>query len=97
MAVEEFEQLNDDDTIIIDTRMEVSFASAHIPDAISIWQEGLPGIAGWFVPEDNSVLLVSDHDYPETAIKYLSRIGIDQIKGYLAGGLVNWHMAGKKK
>ena len=84
------------DTVIIDTRMEVSFASAHIPGSISIWSEGLSSFAGWFIKSEKNILLVSEGDFPEKEIKYLNRLGFDKIEGYLAGGMVGWHMAAEK-
>jgi len=82
------------DAIVVDTRSELGFASAHIPDALFIWQEGLPGFAGWFLPFERSVLLVSDEANPVEASGYLSRMGYDDVAGYLAGGMVSWHTAG---
>ncbi|MFW6270675.1 MAG: MBL fold metallo-hydrolase [Bacillota bacterium] len=90
------EKLNKENTVILDTRMEVSFASAHIPGAISIWEDGIPSFAGWFISPEKKILLVNEGEFPETVVKYLYRIGFDRIEGYLSGGMVSWHMAGKK-
>ncbi len=97
LSVAEFQNLQQEkDTIVLDTRMEVSYASAHIPGSISIWKEGIPNFAGWFIPEDKQILIVNDGDYPEKEIKYLRRIGLGNIKGYLSGGMITWHMSGNK-
>ncbi|MDY7041220.1 MAG: MBL fold metallo-hydrolase, partial [Chloroflexota bacterium] len=37
------------DALVLDTRMELGFGSAHVPGAISIWEEGLSSFAGWFL------------------------------------------------
>ena len=85
-----------DDTYVIDVRMEVSYASAHVPGSISIPLQNLPSFVGWFIPVGANILLVTEGEYPEEAIKHLYRTGYDNIKGYLSGGIISWHMAGKK-
>ncbi len=88
-------KLKSDDTLVLDIRNELDFASAHIPDSISIWQEGLASFAGWFIPYDKELLLITDGAYPQKAIDILHRLGYDNIKGYLKDGMLKWHMAGK--
>jgi hydroxyacylglutathione hydrolase len=85
---------NAQNAIVLDTRMELGFGSAHVPGALSIWLKGLPGFAGWFVPYDHSILLVSEMDNPVEATRYLIRLGYDDLDGYLSGGMLAWHMAG---
>ncbi|MFW5736462.1 MAG: rhodanese-like domain-containing protein, partial [Halanaerobium sp.] len=97
LSVAEFaEAMEDEDTYIIDVRMEVSYASAHIPGSISIPLQNLPSFVGWFIPVGAKILLVTEGEYPEEAIKHLYRTGYDNITGYLSGGIISWHMAGKK-
>ncbi len=79
---------------IIDTRMDLAFGAAHVPGSISIWQEGLPSFAGWYVPYDRPIFLVTEADDPGQAVRYLVRLGYDRIEGRLAGGMLAWHMAG---
>jgi hydroxyacylglutathione hydrolase len=80
--------------IVLDTRMELAFTSAHVPGALSIWQEGLSGWAGWFLPYDRPILLVSDRADVSSQVRDLRRIGYDRVEGYLAQGMVAWHSAG---
>ena len=80
--------------LTIDTRMDLAFGSAHIPGSISIWQEGLPSFAGWFVPYGHPIFLVTEESDPTPEIRYLTRLGFDRIEGHLAGGMLGWHMAG---
>ncbi|MFN2339679.1 MAG: rhodanese-like domain-containing protein [Halanaerobium sp.] len=95
-AAEFAEAMEAEDTYIIDLRMEVSYASAHLPGSISIPLQNLPSYVGWFIPVGAKILLVTEGEYPAEAIKHLYRTGYDNILGYLKGGLINWHMAGKK-
>jgi hydroxyacylglutathione hydrolase len=95
-AAEFAEALKDENTYIIDLRQEVSYASAHLPGSISIPLQNLPSFVGWFIPVGAKILLVTEGEYPKEAIKHLYRTGYDNILGYLKGGMINWHMAGKK-
>ncbi len=83
-----------EDGIILDTRSELAFSGAHIPGSINIWLEGLPAFAGWFLPYDVPIFLVGDKI--EKATRYLIRLGYDNLAGYLSGGMVSWHTAGKR-
>ena len=96
LSAAEFEEAMDDDTYIIDVRTEVSYAAAHVPGSISIPLQNLPSFVGWFIPVGAKILLVTEGEYPKEAIKHLYRTGYDNILGYLSGGIINWHMAGKK-
>ncbi len=80
--------------IVIDTRMEVGFGASHVPDSISIWLDGLSSFAGWLLPYDRSILLVSDTGTIEQAVRKLIRMGYDNVAGYLAGEMHAWHTAG---
>ncbi len=97
LTPEEFANIKEsENAIVIDTRMEVSFATAHVEGSLSIWKDNLTSFTGWFAPLDEPILLVTEGDYPKEEIKHLYRIGYDDIRGYLGGGIIKWHMAGKK-
>jgi len=81
--------------LVLDSRKELSFGAAHVPGAISIWLDGVPNFAGWFLSHDVPVLLVNETDRSEMAMRYLYRLGYDDVVGYLAGGMLAWHMAGR--
>ena len=93
IAPKEFEALYSD-SFILDIRKETSFASAHVAGSQSIWLEGLASFEGWFLPYDLPVLIVSEGECPKEAVMILIREGFDNIAGYLAGGMLRWHMAG---
>jgi hydroxyacylglutathione hydrolase len=84
------------DAIVLDTRMEVSFGAAHMPNALSIWLNGFPSFAGWFIPYDQPILLVNETDNHVEVTRFLVRLGYDGLAGYLAGGMQAWHMAGQE-
>ena len=79
---------------VLDTRMELGFAAAHIPGAQSIWMDGLASFAGWFLSYDKPILLVSEGNDIEEVTRILVRLGFDDIAGFLAGSMLNWHLSG---
>lgn len=79
---------------ILDTRMVTGFGAAHIPGALSIWEAGVPGFAGWFLSYERPILLVAEDDDVSGAVRHLIRLGFDRIAGYLSGGMHSWHRAG---
>lgn len=79
--------------LVVDTRMPHSFGGAHIKNSYGIWLKGLPYFAGWVLPYDKPVLLiVEENEQIETAVRYLVRIGYDNIAGFLKGGIAAWYM-----
>ena len=79
---------------VVDTRTELSFGAAHVPGALSIWEGGLPSFGGWFLDYDRPILLVTDGHEVSESVRYLMRIGYDDVVGFLAGGMLAWHKAG---
>ncbi|MCW4032663.1 MAG: MBL fold metallo-hydrolase [Candidatus Bathyarchaeota archaeon] len=82
--------------IVLDIRSDQDFGAAHIPKSLSIWLDGVPSFAGWFLSYDKPILLVSTSGDLDQATRYLIRLGYDQLTGYLSGGMHSWHAAGKE-
>jgi len=82
------------DAIVLDTRMDVGFGAAHVPDSIYIWQKGIPSFAGWFLPYDRPILLINGENNPEQTTRNLIRLGYDNLIGFLFDGIYAWHTAG---
>ncbi len=80
---------------LIDTSSPAAFGGSHVKGAYSIWLEGLPAFAGWVLPYHRPILLVlEDRGHVERAVRYLIRLGYDQIVGYVKGGIEDWYNAG---
>ncbi len=91
----EFRREIDKGALVIDTSEPAAFGGAHIKGAYSIWLEGLPAFAGWVLPYEKPILLVlEDQAHLDRAVRYLIRIGYDQIIGYLRDGTEGWYNAG---
>lgn len=82
--------------VVFDTREPEGFAGGHIPGSYSIWIGGLPVFGGWVGSEQTSICLVTDREADiDTAVLHLSRIGIDHVRGGLAGCFGSWRRSGK--
>ncbi len=82
------------DAQVVDTRMELGFGAAHVPGALSISLGRLSSFAGWFVSYNSPILLVTETDDVSEAMRRLTRMGYDDVAGYLGGGMLAWHTAG---
>lgn len=84
------------ETLILDVRSYASFGALHVPGAYSIDFTGnLPTFAGWVLPPKKNFLIVAQNYKmaAETSI-WLKRVGIDNVTGFLNGGMRQWMVAG---
>jgi hydroxyacylglutathione hydrolase len=92
LTPKEFQEQMQLGAVAVDTRMPPAFGGAHIKGSYSIWLDGLPSFAGWMLPYDKPILLVlEDKEQLERAIRYLVRLGYNEIAGYLSGGIEAWY------
>jgi hydroxyacylglutathione hydrolase len=81
--------------VVFDAREPEAFAGGHIPGSYGLWFDGIAVFAGWLADEGTSVYLVLDElDQLEDAVLMLARLGVDQVRGVLAGGFGAWREAG---
>ncbi len=81
---------------VVDTRPPREFAEAHIPDSYGI-PLGTPLCtwAGWVLPFRTPIILIAqDPAAREDAVRQLIRIGSDDLRGYLDGGIAAWQAEG---
>ena len=78
--------------VILDVRSPREFASGHITGAYGIpLAAPLITWAGWVVPFGSPIVLVTNNEAErEEATRQLIRIGYDEVRGYLEGGLPAW-------
>lgn len=86
---EEFLALAKSGYSVVDTRDQIPFSAAHIPGAYGLSLKGnFSTFAGWVLPPDKPILLVLEaSDHLETVLKLLRRVGLDDVAGYLKGGM----------
>jgi hydroxyacylglutathione hydrolase len=97
-AVELKRLIDRDEAIVLDVRPREQFASNHILGSLHIeLAPNLASWAGWIVPDDRRIVLVVQNEQELTeAVTQLIRIGLDNIAGYLEGGVEAWMGAGFK-
>lgn len=86
------------DALILDTRSDKDFFKGFIPNAINIGLGGdfAPWVGALIVDVKQPLLLVTDAGKEEEAVTRLSRVGFDNILGYLEGGMDAWKQANKE-
>jgi hydroxyacylglutathione hydrolase len=96
-SVEEFKKkMEEEGTIVLDTRKATTFTNGFVPGSISIGLEGrFAEWAGILLPFDKSILLVVEEGEEKQVIIRLARVGFSKIKGYLKGGYEAWKNAGE--
>jgi rhodanese-related sulfurtransferase len=89
-------RVQQDTTVVLDTRTFESFGGLHVPGSYHIdFRGNFATFAGWIIPPDKDVLLVSaDPGQAYDASVWLRRVGIDRTIGYLEGGMSEWAKAG---
>ncbi len=81
---------------VVDVRMAANFAGGHIPGTLNIWKHGLTYFAGWMLNYDDPIIIIDDsNENLNQIIRYLVRIGYDNILGYLEGGFTSWSNSGE--
>lgn len=94
LSIADFKQKVNDGAWILDTRHATVFTEGFIPDSISIGLEGrFAEWAGSLLPFDQPLVLVTEAGKEKESAIRLSRVGIDNVQGYLQGGFEAWRDA----
>lgn len=91
-----FRDLAARDHVIVDLRDQLAFGAGHIAGAYALGAgQNLSTWASWTLPYDRPLLLVGDNvSQVESAVRSLVRVGLDDLHGYLEGGIETWVKAG---
>ncbi len=89
------EALEDDDNVLIDTRMMLAFGGGHIKGALNIGAAPMLSIwAGWLLDPAKPILLVLEsNDKLDEIVRLFLRTGYTKFAGYLVGGMTAWNNA----
>jgi glyoxylase-like metal-dependent hydrolase (beta-lactamase superfamily II)/rhodanese-related sulfurtransferase len=89
---------NETGAIMIDTRPQQTFKDAFVPNSIFIGIKGdfAPWVGTLLTDIEQPILIISDEESREEVITRLSRVGYDNIIGYLDEGIEAWVNAGKE-
>lgn len=93
----EVERLAHAGAILVDVRPAAAFGAGHLAGAVNV---GLGGqFAAWsgaLLPPDRPLVLVTeDESGAAEAVTRLSRVGLENVAGYLDGGVAAWDAAGR--
>jgi len=82
--------------VILDVRSATEFGAGHVPGSTNVGLGGQFAIwAGTLISMDRPVVIVAEsEEKADEAVMRLARVGIENVKGYLAGGIAAWHEAG---
>ena len=86
------------DVILLDVRNENDFSESHIPGSIFIGLDGrfAPWVGELLEDIKKPIILLAPEGREEEAITRLSRVGFDNIKGFLKGGIKPWIESNKR-
>tara|TARA_A200000113_G_scaffold201789_1_gene195760 strand:+ start:1595 stop:2977 length:1383 start_codon:yes stop_codon:yes gene_type:complete len=91
--IDDFNVLREhNDILILDVRPKNLFSKGHIPGSIFIGLEGMFAPWAGTLIEDvkQKIIIISPKGKEEEAISRLSRVGFDNVVGFLEGGFDNW-------
>ncbi|HPD16217.1 MAG TPA: rhodanese-like domain-containing protein [Planctomycetota bacterium] len=92
----EVQALSSQGHVVLDARDYASFGGAHVPGAINIdGAHNFSTFCGWLLPPDKPIILVARtaEEVPALATM-LRRVGLDDVMGYLDGGMGPWITSG---
>jgi glyoxylase-like metal-dependent hydrolase (beta-lactamase superfamily II)/rhodanese-related sulfurtransferase len=84
------------EVVLLDVRSAADFGAAHVPGSMNIGLGGQFAMwAGSLIPLNASIVVIADTgaQVDETVVR-LARVGIENVKGYLEGGVQSWRDAG---
>ena len=95
MLPAEVEAVSESGVLVLDTRYPNEYGSGHVPGSINIGLDGkfAPWVGALLDPKAPIIVVTSpgaEHD----AITRLSRVGFENVTGWLEGGIAAWRKAG---
>ena len=92
LTAKEFDNMLKEKITILDVRSVEDFSSSHIPGSIFIGLDGrfAPWVGEILEDVSKKLILVAPEGREKEAIIRLSRVGFDNVIGYLEGGISSW-------
>jgi hydroxyacylglutathione hydrolase len=83
--------------VVLDVRATANYGTGHIPGSLNIGLGGqFASWAGALIAADRPIVLVTeDDDQVAEARTRLARVGLENVTGYLDGGVLAWHDSGR--
>ena len=85
------------DVVLLDVRSADEFGSGHLPGSLNIGLGGQFAMwAGSLIPINSEIVVVAaTNAQVDEAVMRLARVGIENVIGYLKGGIDSWRYAGR--
>ena len=99
LSADEFEAaVEETGAVVIDTRSNNEFWKGFVPRSVNIGISGdfAPWVGALIADVSQPILLVCEPGKEEEVITRLSRVGFDNVLGYLNGGYETWKNSGKE-
>ena len=89
-------ELQDQGHILLDVRSAADFGAAHVPGSMNIGLGGQFAMwAGSLIPLNAAIVVIADTSAQvDESVVRLARVGIENVKGFLEGGVESWRAAG---
>jgi glyoxylase-like metal-dependent hydrolase (beta-lactamase superfamily II)/rhodanese-related sulfurtransferase len=99
LSPEEFQEMAEHSgALILDVRNNDEFAKSFVPQSINIGLDGdfAPWVGALIVDVKQPILLITDENNEEETVTRLSRVGFDNVLGFLRGSFKAWKNSGKE-
>ena len=89
-------ELREQGHVLLDVRSAADFGAAHVPGSMNIGLGGQFAMwAGSLISLSSSIIVIADTQAQvDESVVRLARVGIENVKGYLEGGVQSWRDAG---
>jgi glyoxylase-like metal-dependent hydrolase (beta-lactamase superfamily II)/rhodanese-related sulfurtransferase len=96
LTPDSFEAVADTGALVLDTRNSADYAVRHIPQSINIGIDGdfAPWVGSMIGDVSQAMLLVTEPGREQEVVTRLTRVGFDNVVGFLDGGINAWVAAG---
>jgi hydroxyacylglutathione hydrolase len=86
----------DEGHILLDVRAAADFGAAHLPGSMNVGLGGQFAMwAGSLIPLNSAIIIIADTSAQvDESVVRLARVGMENVKGYLEGGVQSWQDAG---
>jgi hydroxyacylglutathione hydrolase len=97
LSAGELEKIQSAGGVVLDTRPAAQYGAGHVPGSINIGLSGqFASWAGTLLSAETPIVLVAeDPERVSEAHVRLARVGLENISGYLSGGVLAWHESGR--
>lgn len=96
LGADEFAAAMADGAVVVDTRPQAEFMTAHIPGSLSnTFRDVFATWLGWLVPLDANLLFIAGDEHIDEVVNEALLVGFERFAGVLDGGIAAWEGTGR--